>query len=61
MGSLEFRLPTSVVDEELEYVKSLGVKFEMNVAVGQTITVEQLWDEGYQAIFAGTGAGLPYF
>ena len=60
-GIPEFRLPTSVVDEELEYVKSLGVKFEMNVAVGQTITVEQLWDEGYQAIFAGTGAGLPYF
>jgi glutamate synthase (NADPH/NADH) small chain len=60
-GIPEFRLPASVVDEELEYLKSLGVKFETNVAVGQTITVEQLWDEGYQAIFAGTGAGLPYF
>jgi glutamate synthase (NADPH/NADH) small chain len=60
-GIPEFRLPKSVVDDEVEYIKSLGVQFEMNVAVGQTITLDQLWDEGYQAIFAGTGAGLPYF
>ncbi len=60
-GIPEFRLPKSVVDDEIEYIKSLGVKFEMNVAVGKTITLDQLWEAGYGAIFAGTGAGLPYF
>ena len=60
-GIPEFRLPTSVVEEDLDFVMSLGVKFVLIVAVGQTSTVEQLWDEGYLAIFAGSGAGLPYF
>lgn len=60
-GIPEFRLPKSIVNAEVDYIKSLGVKFEMNVAVGQTVTLDQLWAEGYKAIFAGTGAGLPYF
>jgi glutamate synthase (NADPH/NADH) small chain len=60
-GIPEFRLPKGIVDKEIEYIQSLGVKLEVNVAVGQTITLEELWLEGFKAVFIGTGAGLPHF
>jgi len=61
-GIPEFRLPREILDREIDYVKSLGVEIETDVLVGKTITLEELLDEeGYQAVFIGTGAGLPWF
>lgn len=62
-GIPEFRLPKSkVVDKEIENVKALGVKIETNVVIGKAITVDELLnDEGYDAVFIGSGAGLPRF
>ncbi len=62
-GIPEFRLPkTAVVAEEIENVKALGVKIETNVVVGKSVTIDQLLDEeGFKAIFIGSGAGLPKF
>lgn len=59
-GIPEFRLPKAIVRREIEYLKSLGVKVIPNYVVGLTRTVAQLIDE-YDAIFIGTGAGLPWF
>jgi len=60
-GIPEFRLPKRIVKEEIDYVKSLGVKIETNVIVGKTIRIEELFNLGYDAIFIGSGAGLPRF
>ena len=62
-GIPEFRLPkTGVVAKEIENVKSLGVHIETNVVVGKSVTIDQLMDEeGFQAVFIGSGAGLPNF
>ncbi len=61
-GIPEFRLPNSVVEDEIENLKALGVKIETNVIVGRTTTVEQLMnDEGFEAVFISVGAGLPEF
>ncbi|GLC28926.1 NADPH-dependent glutamate synthase [Clostridium omnivorum] len=62
-GIPEFRLPKdSVVKHEIENVKKLGVKIETNVIIGRTITIDQLLEEeGFDAIFIGSGAGLPKF
>ncbi|KAI4453741.1 fad nadph dehydrogenase/oxidoreductase [Holotrichia oblita] len=62
-GIPEFRLPKEdVVAKEIENIKSLGVKFETNVVVGKTITIDELMEEeGFEAVFIGTGAGLPKF
>ena len=62
-GIPEFRLPKSkVVDAEVENVKSLGVEIETNVIIGKSITVDELLqDEGFDAVFIGSGAGLPMF
>jgi glutamate synthase (NADPH/NADH) small chain len=61
-GIPEFRLPKSIVDEEVEYVRSLGVRIFTNVVVGLTLDVSEMLDSGeYQALFIATGAGLPYF
>ncbi len=62
-GIPEFRLPKSkVVDAEVENVKALGVEIETNVIIGKSITVDELLqDEGYDAVFIGSGAGLPMF
>ncbi len=62
-GIPEFRLPkTSVVRHEVENVKKLGVKIETNVIIGKSVTIDQLLDEeGFKAIFIGSGAGLPKF
>ena len=62
-GIPEFRLPKSkVVAAEIEAVKALGVKIETNVVVGRTVTIDSLLDEeGFSAVFVGSGAGLPKF
>ena len=62
-GIPEFRLPKErVVKREIESVKALGVKIETDVVVGRTITIDELLDEeGYDAVFVGSGAGLPRF
>ncbi len=62
-GIPEFRLPKEkVVAKEVELVKELGVKIECNVIIGKSITIDQLFDEeGFDAVFVGSGAGLPKF
>ena len=62
-GIPEFRLPkTKVVAKEIENVKSLGVKIETNVVVGKSVTIDELLEEeGFDAVFIGSGAGLPKF
>ena len=60
-GIPEFRLPKSVVGRELEGLKDLGVTFHTNWVGGKTITIKDLQDQGYGAIFIGVGAGLPRF
>lgn len=62
-GIPEFRLPKSeVVEKEVENVKSLGVKIETNVIIGKSTTIDELMDEeGFEAVFIGSGAGLPMF
>ena len=62
-GIPEFRLPKQkVVAKEIEKVKELGVKFETNVVIGKSTTIDQLIeDEGFEAVFIGSGAGLPMF
>ena len=61
-GIPEFRLPKKIVKAEISYMERLGVKFVMNVVVGLTTTVDELFDElGYNAVYIGVGAGLPRF
>ena len=62
-GIPEFRLPKSkVVKKEIEKVKELGVKFETNVVIGRSLTIDDLIEEeGFEAVFIGSGAGLPMF
>ena len=62
-GIPEFRLPkTRVVAKEIENVKSLGVKIETNVIIGKSVTIDELMEEeGFEAVFIGSGAGLPKF
>ncbi|MBW2992826.1 NADPH-dependent glutamate synthase [Candidatus Woesearchaeota archaeon] len=59
-GIPEFRLPNRIVDDEVEYVKNLGVEIEVNSVVGKTMSFKSLLDN-FDAIFIGVGAGLPYF
>ena len=60
-GIPEFRLPKKIVQDEIENLKALGVKVETNVVVGRTIEVDELFGMGFEAIFIGSGAGLPNF
>jgi glutamate synthase (NADPH/NADH) small chain len=60
-GIPEFRLPKAIVAQEVDYVQSLGVELKVSRVIGKTFTLDDLKDEGYQAFFIGTGAGLPYF
>jgi glutamate synthase (NADPH/NADH) small chain len=59
-GIPEFRLPKAIVQREVDYVEKLGVKIRPNMIVGTTVSMEEL-KKDYDAIFIGTGAGLPYF
>jgi len=60
-GIPEFRLPKAIVQREVDYVGKLGSKIKVDTIIGQTTTVDELFAQGYDAIFVGTGAGLPYF
>lgn len=61
-GIPEFRLPKSIVAKEVETLKALGVDVETNVVIGKTLTVDELFEEmGFEAVFIGSGAGLPNF
>ena len=60
-GIPEFRLPKKIVAKEVETLKQLGVKVETNVVIGKTLTIDELFDMGYEAVFVGSGAGLPNF
>lgn len=60
-GIPEFRLPKSIVAKEVETLKELGVDIQTNVVIGKTLTIDELFDMGYEAIFVGSGAGLPRF
>jgi glutamate synthase (NADPH/NADH) small chain len=58
-GIPEFRLPKEIVAQEVHFLERLGVKVECNQVVGRTITIDELFEEGYEAVFIGVGAGLP--
>ena len=61
-GIPEFRLPSEkIVQKEIENLEAMGADIETNVIVGRTITIEDIFEEGYEAIFVGSGAGLPLF
>ena len=60
-GIPEFRLPKSIVKKEVSTLEKLGVKIEKNVIIGKTLTVDELFEKGFSAVFIGSGAGLPNF
>lgn len=60
-GIPEFRLPKKIVNEEVEYIESLGVEFKPNMLIGSIFSLNDLFSSGYSAIFIGAGAGLPQF
>ncbi len=60
-GIPEFRLPKEIVQAEIEYVKSLGVEIKLDSVMGKLATVDEVLASGYDAVFLGTGAGLPMF
>ncbi len=60
-GIPEFRLPKAIVRKEIDGLKELGVTINTNTVIGKTITVDELFEQGYEAIFIGSGAGLPRF
>lgn len=60
-GIPEFRLPKSIVQKEIDTLKSLGVKIETNVVIGKSLSIDELLEDGFEAVFIGSGAGLPRF
>jgi glutamate synthase (NADPH/NADH) small chain len=60
-GIPEFRMPKHIVQAEVDYVKSLGVEVKLDSVIGKINTVDELLEQGYDAVFLGTGAGLPMF
>ncbi len=60
-GIPEFRLPKAIVQKEVDGLSKLGVDFETNVVIGKTLTIDEIFDMGYEAVFIGSGAGLPNF
>jgi glutamate synthase (NADPH) small chain len=61
-GIPEFRLPKKIIREQVDYMRAMGVEFETDVVVGRTVTIDELVEEeGFDAVFIGTGAGLPQF
>ncbi len=60
-GIPEFRLPKAIVQGEVEYVRSLGVEIKLDSVIGMIAHVDELFEDGYDAVFIGTGAGLPIF
>ncbi len=60
-GIPEFRLPKSIVKKEVQNLEAMGVKMQTNVVIGKTLTVDELFEMGFEAVFIGSGAGLPSF
>lgn len=60
-GIPEFRLPKAIVQKEVDTLKALGVDIETDMVIGKTLTIDELFDMGYEAVFVGSGAGLPRF
>ena len=60
-GIPEFRLPKAIVAQEVNFLERLGVKVECNAVVGRTVSLDELFEEGYDAVYVGVGAGLPRF
>ena len=60
-GIPEFRLPKAIVDNEVDHLKKLGVKMACNTVIGKTLTVDELMEQGFEALFIASGAGLPRF
>jgi len=60
-GIPEFRLPKAIVEKEINKLKDLGVTIETNVVIGRTLEIKDIFEDGYDAVFIGTGAGLPSF
>ena len=60
-GIPEFRLPKAIVQSEVDYLQKLGVEVKTNMVIGKIYTVDELMANGYDAVFLGTGAGLPTF
>ncbi len=60
-GIPEFRLPKSIVEAEVEQLRAMGVDIQTNIIIGKTLTVDELFTMGYEAVFIGSGAGLPRF
>jgi len=60
-GIPEFRLPKAIVAQEVNFLERLGVKVECNAVVGRTVSLDELFEQGYDAVYVGVGAGLPRF
>ena len=61
-GIPEFRLPKTIVQKEVDGLKAMGVKFEMNMVIGRVVSIDELMEQyGFEAVFIGSGAGLPMF
>ena len=60
-GIPEFRLPKDIVEKEIDFIRSLGVDIQVNAVIGKSSTVDELLEDGYDAVFIATGAGLPNF
>jgi glutamate synthase (NADPH/NADH) small chain len=60
-GIPEFRLPKAIVAQEINFLERLGVKVECNAVVGRTVSLDELFEQGYDAVYVGVGAGLPRF
>ena len=60
-GIPEFRLPKTIVEKEINNLRELNVDIETNVVIGKTLTIDELFENGYEAVYIGSGAGLPKF
>ena len=60
-GIPQFRLPKEIVRHEVEGILDMGVELRLDTVIGKTITIDELFEQGYQAVFVGSGAGLPMF
>ncbi len=60
-GIPEFRLPKAIVEQEISNLQALGVDIQTNMVIGKVLTVDELFEQGYEAVFIGSGAGLPKF
>ena len=60
-GIPEFRLPKAIVQKEVDTLSAMGVDVETNIVIGKTLIIDELFEQGYEAVFVGSGAGLPNF